>query len=332
MHPHDDAVSSMTRFSRRGVLAGGVGLALGAALPTRAASPARPGRRALRLAHPADIHVQPERNGGEAMIAAFRHMMALETRPDLIITGGDLAMDISENPFERSKLEWDLFTRVLKDEVPASVPIHHTIGNHDIFGRNKKKSGATGSEPYYGKRWFLDSFGYTSTWRSFDQGGWHFVILDSIDLFPDGADYVCRLGAEQFAWLERDLASTTLPTVISSHAPIVSIGNFFDAPDDSWFRSMPDLRVSSKRMHTDCRELDALFQKHRHVKLCLNGHLHLLATATYNGVAYISEGAVSGDKWKGSKRQTPEGYGVIDLFDDGTFRHEYVTYGWKAAP
>lgn len=265
------------------------------------------------------------------MVAAFRHMMALDTKPDLIITGGDLAMDIAENPYERSKLEWDLFTSVLRDEVSPAIPIHHTIGNHDIFGRSKKKSKATGAEPYYGKRWFLDSFGYKSTYRSFDQGGWHFVILDSIDLLPDGDEYVCRLGAEQFAWLERDLAATTLPTVISSHAPIMCVANFFDSPDDDWFKSMPNVRVSSKRMHTDCRELDALFQKHRHVKLCLNGHLHLLANATYNGVAYISEGAVSGDKWKGPKRQTPEGYGLIDLYDDGTFQHQYTTFGWKAS-
>ena len=331
MHP-TDTTTPQTRFSRRGVLAGALGLAAGAGVGHAGAASVSPApRRSLRLAHPSDIHVQPDLKGGEAMVAAFRHMMALDTRPDLIITGGDLAMDIAENTFERSTLEWDMFTKVLRDEVSATVPIHHTLGNHDIFGRNKKKSKASGSEPYYGKRWFLDSFGYTSTYRSFDQGGWHFVILDSIDLLPDGNEYVCRLGAEQFAWLERDLAATTLPTVISSHAPIVSVGNFYDAPDDTWFKSMPDLRVAFKRMHTDCRELDALFRKHRHVKLCLNGHLHLLATATYNGVTYISEGAVSGDKWKGSKRQTPEGYGIIDLFDDGTFQHQYMTYGWKAA-
>lgn len=320
-----------SHVSRRSLLASGLGLAAGYGTALGAGM-IQPGKqRALRLVHASDIHVQPERKGGEAMTAALRHMMALDAKPDLIITGGDLAMDISENTYERSKLEWDLFTRTFRDEIPGSIPVHHTIGNHDIFGRNKKKSKATGAEPFFGKRWFLDSFGYTSTWRSFDQGGWHFIILDSIDLDAEGAEYVCRLGPEQFAWLERDLAATSRPTVISTHAPIVSIGNFYDAPDDDWFKSMPDLRVAFKRMHTDCRELDALFQKHRHVKLCLNGHLHLLATATYNGVTYISQGAVSGDKWKGSKRQTPEGYGVIDLFDDGTFQHEYLTYGWKAA-
>jgi 3',5'-cyclic AMP phosphodiesterase CpdA len=329
MPPSDPATSGP--LSRRHVLAATLGLAAGAGLSRASSPPAdRQARRALRLAHPSDIHVQPELRGGDAMAACFRHMMALDTRPDLIITGGDLAMDIAENTYDRSKLEWDLFTRVLRDQVPSSVPIHHTLGNHDIFGRNKTKSKATGSEPHYGKRWFLDSFGYTSTFRSFDQGGWHFVILDSINLLPDGDEYVCRLGPEQFAWLEADLAATSLPTVISSHAPIICVANFFDAPDDSWFKSMPDLKVSSKRMHTDCRELEALFQKHPHVKLCLNGHLHLLATATYNGVAYISQGAVSGDKWKGFKRQTPEGYGVIDLFDDGSFHHQYMTYGWNA--
>src|SRR5262249_25554403 len=106
--------------------------------------------------------------------------------------------------------------------------------------------------------------------------------------------------------------------------------NYFDKDDAQWDNISPDLKVSAKRMHVDCRDLDALFQKHRNVKLCLSGHLHLLDRCDYNGVTYICDGAVSGAKWKGRKRQTPEGYGVIDLFADGTFKHEYMTYGWKA--
>ena len=50
-----------------------------------------------------------------------------------------------------------------------------------------------------------------------------------------------------------------------------------------------------------------------------------------DGVSYICDGAVSGAWWKGAKERCPEGYGVFDLFDDGTFKHEYVAYGWKAA-
>ena len=42
------------------------------------------------------------------------------------------------------------------------------------------------------------------------------------------------------------------------------------------------------------------------------------------------DGAVSGNWWKGHFHEFAEGYGVFDLFPDGTFEHQYVTYGWEA--
>ena len=35
---------------------------------------------------------------------------------------------------------------------------------------------------------------------------------------------------------------------------------------------------------------------------------------------------------KGPLQQFPEGYGVIDLYPDGRFEHQYVAFGWKAEP
>ena len=58
--------------------------------------------------------------------------------------------------------------------------------------------------------------------------------------------------------------------------------------------------------------LRELFKKHGNVKLCLSGHMHLNDRCDVDGVSYICDGAVSGAKWKGSKRQTAEGYGLID--------------------
>src|SRR5262245_22487091 len=101
-------------------------------------SPASAAKRILRFAHPTDIHVQPERRGAEGMAAAFRHMMSMPDPPTMIITGGDLPMDTASTPYDRSKIEWDLFRKVLADSVPSSMPIYHTIGNHDVFGRDKE--------------------------------------------------------------------------------------------------------------------------------------------------------------------------------------------------
>ncbi len=84
-------------------------------------------------------------------------------------------------------------------------------------------------------------------------------------------------------------------------------------------------------MHKDCLELKDLFAQHPNVKLCLSGHLHLLDRVDYNGVTYLCNGAVSGNWWKGRHKDCDEGYAVIDLYDDGSFEHQYVKYGWKAA-
>jgi hypothetical protein len=46
----------------------------------------------------------------------------------------------------------------------------------------------------------------------------------------------------------------------------------------------------------------------------------------YNGVTFICNGAVSGAWWEGSRRQTAPGYGIIDLYADGTFDEQYINY------
>jgi Icc protein len=50
----------------------------------------------------------------------------------------------------------------------------------------------------------------------------------------------------------------------------------------------------------------------------------------FNDVTYICDGAVSGAWWKGRNHECDEGYGLINLYDDGTFDHAYQTYGWLA--
>ena len=284
--------------------------------------------RVLRFAHPTDIHVQPELRGAEGMASALRHMMNLNDPPQMILNGGDLPMDVAATPRERSAMLWKLFKSILADNVPADIPVHHAIGNHDIWGRDKEACGARGDEPIYGKKWFLQELGYSSTYYSFDMAGWHFIVLDSFDLDVEGKEYTSRIVGDQLDWLKSDLASNSLPTVVMTHVPIISAANFFDHStqiDDQ------DILISRTRMHVDFADLSALFRRHPNVKLCLSGHLHLLDRVEYDGITYICDGAVCGDKWNGPRQQTPEGYGLIDLYADGTFVHEYVSYGWHAA-
>jgi hypothetical protein len=47
-------------------------------------------------------------------------------------------------------------------------------------------------------------------------------------------------------------------------------------------------------------------------------------------VTFICGGAVSGAWWKGRGTRCDEGYGLVNLYDDGTFEYEYQRYGWVA--
>jgi hypothetical protein len=315
-------------------VAGGILLpksAFSAEPPIAPVTPVTNANRVLRFAHPTDIHVQPELHGGEGMTAAFKHMMALADPPQMILTGGDLPMDTASSDQPRSASLWKLFNQIIAENVPKSIPIHHTIGNHDIWGRDREKCKSTGNEPFFGKQWFLENFSYPKTYYSFDLAGWHFIILDSFDLIPGSKDFVARIVGEQLDWFKNDLAATaaTTPIVLVTHVPIISAANFFDNAEQK--RSTgPDVTISHTRMHMDYRELDNLLQNYPNVKVCLSGHIHLLERCEYNGLTHICDGAVCGDKWNGPRQRTPEGYGLLDLYADGTFHHQYVNYGWKA--
>ena len=88
-------------------------------------------------------------------------------------------------------------------------------------------------------------------------------------------------------------------------------------------------KVTDNLMHHDVKPLLKILQA-GNVKLCISGHIHLLDHVQYLGMHFICDGAVCGNWWGGPFQEVSEGYGVFDLFDDGTFEHQYLTYGWEA--
>jgi 3',5'-cyclic-AMP phosphodiesterase len=288
---------------------------------------AQPRRRALRVAHLTDVHVEPELRAGEGMAACFHHVQKLSDKPELILTGGDHIMDSFGADDARTTLQWDLWHRVLKGE--CGVPVRSCIGNHDIWGWDKTNSQSTGNESNWGKRRATDMLHLDERYYAFTQNGWQFVVLDSTQPATTSGDSYCAyLDDAQYDWLERTLAATpaATPIVVLSHIPILSAAAMlFSATERG------DFKAGGGLMHTDCAKLKNLFARHSNVKLCISGHLHLCDRVEYNGVTYICNGAVSGNWWKGRHRDCDEGYAVLDLFDDGSFDHEYIKYGWKAA-
>jgi 3',5'-cyclic-AMP phosphodiesterase len=256
---------------------------------------------------------------------ALRHMQAMDDKPELLITGGDHVMDSFAETDKVATAEFNLLKDILKKE--CKIPIKYCIGNHDLCGWDKKASKTTGKEEFWGVKRPVHEFDMPGPYYSFDVKNWHFIILENI--MSDGKDsYIAKLDDEQFNWLSNELEKNKNKYIaIISHAPILSAAVFFD---DKESEKSGDWSVYRGEMNIDARKLKDLFYKYPGVKLCISGHLHLLDTVIYNGVTYTCDGAVCGAWWGGGYQETTEGFGVFDLYSDGTFKHKYVTYGWKA--
>ena len=117
-----------------------------------------------------------------------------------------------------------------------------------------------------------------------------------------------------------------MPTLIWSHVPILSVtGPIYDdrrMVENQW-------QIPGDWMHTDAYKLQALFVEYPNVRLCLSGHMHLRDRCEYNGVTYICDGALCAGWWGGDLAQCDEGYGLVDLYADGSFDYEYLAFGWQ---
>ncbi|MBS1705181.1 MAG: metallophosphoesterase [Armatimonadetes bacterium] len=311
----------MGSISRRELLAAS---SCGILLPNLLTSaPPNPNRkRVLRIAHLTDIHVQPERGAAKGMEAALEHAQGQRDKPDIIFTGGDLIMDSLGADADRTKLQWEVFTSVLKANL--ELPIEHTIGNHDVWGWSNRDKFA--KEPLFGKNWACEVLQLSKPYRSFDKAGWHFIVLDSTHSV-EGNGYTAKLDEEQFEWLKGDLAKVpkSKPVMVVSHIPIIAVCAMFDGENEK----SGDWQIPGAWMHIDARRIKDLFRQYPNVKFCISGHEHLLDQAVYNGVHYFCNGAVCAGWWGGDYQECSYGYTLIDLYGDGSFENRYVHYGWK---
>lgn len=306
------AAATIAAFSR---------VSLGAARPTQI-----PGRtRSIRLAHLTDLHLQPELDAVAGVAACLHHVQSQADKPALILTGGDHVMDAFDQEYARASTLWDLVRKTIKDE--NSLPMRYCLGNHDVWGWNRSKSKTKGDEAGWGKSMALDHVELAKPYYSFDQAGWHFVVLDSVRNDPDDPNgYVGGLDNEQFEWLKNDLAAANgANTLILTHIPMMTV-TVLDAKVDKG----GDLKISGGLLYTDWPRVKALLQANPHVKCVIGGHMHRLDRVEFLGVTHLCNGAVCGNWWKGKHYEAAEGYSLLDLFDDGTVERTYVEYGWKA--
>jgi hypothetical protein len=250
----------------------------------------------------------------------LEHANGLADLPSMILFGGDMIFEGLNVDAQQMREQWAQFYGVMRNS--NHLPVQYCLGNHDIWGWTSFT--VDPKEPLYGKRWALDTLQMDHAYYSFDKAGWHFIVLDSV--MRNRSGYVGRLDKDQMAWLERDLAAhTDKPTLVMSHIPLLSAcSSFFGESEHQTYWHVP-----GALMHMDARHVKDLFHKHGNVKVAISGHIHLVDRVDYNAVSYLCNGAISGNWWKGPFQETPPGYALIDLYDDGTWHREYIKYGWQ---
>ncbi len=206
--------------------------------------------------------------------------------------------------------QWDIW-KELRNEF-SEYEVHSCLGNHDMWWAAPEKT-----DSMYGKDYVVKQLGISSRFYSFSKQGWHFIILDSLN-----AD-VPSLDKEQRQWLEQDLdkLSPETPVLVMSHCPILGVSTILDGGN-----------------HKDSKYITELFYQHNDKKItCLSGHVHLLDSAVYNGVNYFCNGSMSGFWWQDGDNnsagkcwyhQTPPGYAIIDLYEDGSVNNTYYPHGY----
>lgn len=307
----------LMRFLTAGALGSGAA-ALGCSRrndPTApTAAPAGPPPPDFTIAFLSDPHVDGEKGAPEGTSRAFEHAMAQDRPPEVVITGGDLVFDVLEVDRAAADQQFDLFEQAIS---AVSVPVFHTLGNHDCFGVYEK-SGVSADDPLFGKQYFLQRFGLERAYYSFDHEGWHFVVLDTIGI--DGRHYRGWIDEEQIAWLDDDLAAASKPTVVIGHMPLFS--NYIE-----WKRGTTEI-IPPFVSVVNAHQVAKVLVEHP-VKLVLAGHLHVNEVFLYKGIEFANVGAVSGNWWKGLRDGFEEGYAVLEFRGDEV-SWRYVDYGWEA--
>jgi len=271
----------------------------------------------LRFAQLTDMHLLPDSPAEEGVKKCIRHLLSNEEKIDFIINGGDLIMDALDKNKQEVESQWEIW-RNIKNSFP-DLTFYHCLGNHDVWGLTPN------IEKYQGKEWALRELGLESPYYHFETQGWHFIVLDSTHLRPDGRWYTAKLDLEQKQWFKNTLASikSEEPILIISHIPILGASTFLDGDN----LKNGDWVVPGAWMHTDAKELIKLFYQHKNIKLCISGHIHLLEKLVYNNVHYYCSGAVCGNWWENEPyEETNKGYAVIELFDDGSHTYKYVEF------
>lgn len=301
------------KINRRTLISGLAAAGLWRTTETLAHAESPTARRALRLAFLTDSHLPGSPAENQRMSKMLDRVLGQRDKPELIVFGGDNVMavdrDDEKNSSVSAQAQFDNWVdKVIKRLACPSVSV---IGNHDIFWKDGQATRSIDPKARATKAYRMPN-----RYFSHQAGGWKFLLLDTFH--ANG----CQIDQEQLQWLERELASGTEPIVLVSHAPILTVTGFLESKVE---QSGGKYVLPSGWMVSEVDKLKELFLRHPRIRLALSGHMHQVDRVDYQGVAYICGGAVSGNWWDPGKYiGFGPAYVMVDLFADGTFRHEVV--------
>jgi 3',5'-cyclic AMP phosphodiesterase CpdA len=237
-------------------VASGVTLSPHSFMPINVANAA--GEGAFRIAYISDSHLYAKTVNDKfvkSIPRAVDDVNAMDPQPDFVLYGGDLAQ-------LGQKEELDLGAQILGE---LKAPVRMMVGEHDWYLD-------------MGERW-RQHFGEPT--YSFEHKGVHFVVLNSVveedfwtarGLTPmqrmgtvagldNGAQNPFSVGAEQRAWLQKDLAEVpkNKPVIVFSHSPLYKLYK----PWNFWT--------------DDAEEVQAILRRFNNV-VVIHGHTHQVLT------------------------------------------------------
>lgn len=267
----------------------------------------------LRLVFYTDVHARTEWDTPQAMASAADAIN--KRQADLVIAGGDLITDGFQSSAATVAPRWDAY---LKMQRAIKADVYPTMGNHDLVAA-MPINGTPAHDP---REVYLDRMGLERTYYSFSAAGYHFIILDSIQVTRDQYYYQGIIGPQQLEWLQRDLAMIPggTPLVLVSHIPLLT--SFFNASKGATYAAQPN------RVVVNNREVLASFKDHNLI-LVLQGHLHVSELIKWQNTTFLTGGAVCGKWWRGVWYGTEEGFYDIRLTGNRA-ECSYIDYGWQA--
>lgn len=305
---------SMTRRSFLGKLIAAMALIAGGSSVPSCYSMGGTVRDALRLVFYTDVHTRTEWDTPQAMALAAAAINAQE--PDLVIAGGDLITDGFQSSAAKVAPRWDEY---MKMHQAIQADIYPVVGNHDLVAARPSDGSPAAENP---RSIYLSRLGLDRTYYSFNAVGFHFIMLDSIQITEDDYQYHGIIGPEQFEWLKQDLSNIpkATPIILATHMPLLT--SFFIASRGATFAARPN------RVVVNNREVLELIENYN-VILVLQGHLHIKEMIRWQNKTFITGGAICGKWWRGQWYGTQEGFNVLTLAGNHV-DWQYINYGWKA--